>query len=211
MEQNQPQPPVFNQQPEQQPAPQYDYGKPMMPFWTAVKTCWHKYFDFTGRARRSEYWWFVLFVTIVGTVWSLLCVFGFIGFLMSSDFDDTSILTSSYYWVFLLVLGVPLLLFVIPQYSAMTRRLHDTGHSGWWVVAMIILGLCYYAAYMIMFIPYLTSMDVEDLATNNLPVMLPVMAVICLAALVLGIVILVYAITDSHREENKYGPSPKYQ
>ena len=58
MEQNQiPQPPEFDPQ-SQSSQPQYgepqyqqpDYsvvGRPMMPFWTAVKTCFRKYFDFT--------------------------------------------------------------------------------------------------------------------------------------------------------------------
>ena len=38
-----------------------------MDFMEAVKTCLSKYFDFKGRARRSEYWWFYLF-TIIGSI-----------------------------------------------------------------------------------------------------------------------------------------------
>jgi uncharacterized membrane protein YhaH (DUF805 family) len=36
-----------------------------MNFIESVKTCFSKYADFSGRATRSEYWWFVLFYTIV--------------------------------------------------------------------------------------------------------------------------------------------------
>ena len=36
-----------------------------MTFAESVQTCLSKYADFTGRARRSEYWWFALFVLIV--------------------------------------------------------------------------------------------------------------------------------------------------
>ena len=46
-----------------------------MSFGQAVSTCLSKYVDFTGRARRSEFWWFVLFQVLVGIV--ALTVFGF--------------------------------------------------------------------------------------------------------------------------------------
>ena len=75
MEQNQ-QSPVFDQQPDQQPsAPQYEPYVPIMGFGQAVKTCFKKYFDFKGRARRSEYWWFNLFNCIVTFIWSLIASF----------------------------------------------------------------------------------------------------------------------------------------
>ena len=149
MEQNQnPQPPSFNQQsPYSQPQyeqPQYeqpDYsavGRPMMPFWTAVKTCFRKYFDFTGRARRSEYWWFVLFYCIVMFIWIFLSAF-----LTAFGFASMSTSSSPYTIVIIsaVVMLLPIIFFIIPGYSAQTRRLHDTGHSGWWVVASIVVGL----------------------------------------------------------------------
>lgn len=39
-----------------------------MSFMDAIKTCFSKYFDFSGRARRSEYWWFYLFVFILSLI-----------------------------------------------------------------------------------------------------------------------------------------------
>ena len=36
-----------------------------MNFMTAVKTCFSKYVDFSGRAERSEYWWWILAYVIV--------------------------------------------------------------------------------------------------------------------------------------------------
>ena len=38
----------------------------------AIKTCFSKYADFTGRAPRSEYWWFVLFVFVLAIVFTLI-------------------------------------------------------------------------------------------------------------------------------------------
>lgn len=43
-----------------------------MGFVEAVKTCFRKYFKFSGRARRSEFWWFTLFVTLVSIVLGVL-------------------------------------------------------------------------------------------------------------------------------------------
>ena len=39
-----------------------------MGFVDAIKTCLAKFFVFSGRAVRSEYWWFVLFVVVVSVV-----------------------------------------------------------------------------------------------------------------------------------------------
>ena len=45
---------------------------PMMSFGEAVKTCFKKYVTFSGRARRSEYWWFALLNIILGVCSTLL-------------------------------------------------------------------------------------------------------------------------------------------
>lgn len=75
-----------------------------MNFTDAVKTCFSKYADFTGRASRPEYWWFFLFI-VVGSI------------LLSFIWTPLS-------WVF--YLGV-----IVPSLAAAARRLHDTDRSGW--------------------------------------------------------------------------------
>jgi uncharacterized membrane protein YhaH (DUF805 family) len=83
-----------------------------MDFQTAVKTCLQKYVDFTGRARRSEYWWFALFSVALSVIASFVL-------------GD---------WVGMLV-NLALLL---PSLAAGTRRLHDMGKSGWFQLVWII-------------------------------------------------------------------------
>jgi len=73
-----------------------------------------KFADFKGRARRSEYWYFVLFNVIAAVVASI--VDGIIGIPIFS--------------------GVYLLASLIPSLSVAVRRLHDSGRSGW----MLLLG-----------------------------------------------------------------------
>lgn len=76
-----------------------------MTFQDSIKVCFNKYVDFSGRASRSEYWWFVLFV--------------FLGSIVASLFGHLLHL--------LFALGT-----LLPSLAAATRRLHDTGRSGWW-------------------------------------------------------------------------------
>lgn len=74
------------------------------------------YADFSGRARRKEYWMFVLFYLIFYVLLSLV---------------DKAL--GSY--VFTLVYSLVLL---VPSISLATRRLHDTGRSGWWQLIVLI-------------------------------------------------------------------------
>ena len=76
-----------------------------------------KYADFTGRARRKEYWMFILFYVISVVVLSV--VEGFIGL--------TGVLS-----------GIFMLVLLVPSLSAAARRLHDTGRTGWWQLVAII-------------------------------------------------------------------------
>jgi uncharacterized membrane protein YhaH (DUF805 family) len=75
-----------------------------MNFQESIRTCFTKYADFNGTASRSEYWWFVLFLALGGTV--------------------ASVIGPSYGTIFCLVTLLPLL-------AVGTRRLRDTGRSGW--------------------------------------------------------------------------------
>jgi uncharacterized membrane protein YhaH (DUF805 family) len=87
-----------------------------MPFQDAVKICLSKYVDFKGRARRSEYWWFVLFNVIVGIVAGIIdAIIGtqIIGYLAS-------------------------LALLLPNIAVGIRRLHDTSRVGWWILIGII-------------------------------------------------------------------------
>ena len=90
--------------------------KPPLSFNEAVGTCFRKYFDFTGRARGSEYWYFFLFCTVIFIVATIL------------DINLFGIPMEDYGPVYLIsFFGL-----LIPSISAATRRLHDTGKSGWW-------------------------------------------------------------------------------
>jgi len=92
-----------------------------MAFTQSVKTCLSKYVVFSGRARRSEYWWFVLFVVLVNFG---LAVLGAVLFGTDPDTGQGSNFLNS---VFQLAILLPLL-------AAGWRRLHDTGRPGWYLL-----------------------------------------------------------------------------
>ncbi|KQZ89910.1 hypothetical protein ASD62_11975 [Phycicoccus sp. Root563] len=93
-----------------------------MDFKTSVSTVLRKYVVFSGRARRSEYWWYVLFEVIVSAVARLLD---------SGLFDTKSGSTGP------IALIVALGLF-LPSLAVTVRRLHDGGRSGWWILIGLI-------------------------------------------------------------------------
>ena len=218
MEQNnQPLPPVFNPQQQQQPAaPQYQprvTARPMMGFIEAVKTCLRKYFTFTGRARRSEYWWFVLFLILAVTVGTSLLAMLVQWLCQAMDVDS--------FWPVMIVSGLFSIVFVIPVYAAMVRRLHDTGRSGWWVGVNLLCSLVYSGCYTMIMAPVVDKMSSIDdpfalaslmtAAMQQSPTAASLMSLCGMVSFILGIVILIFTLLDSKWGENKYGPSPKYQ
>jgi uncharacterized membrane protein YhaH (DUF805 family) len=91
----------------------------MSGFVTALK----KYAVFSGRSRRSEYWYFSLFYLIFYL--GLAVVDGVLG-----TFDTKS--------GFGLCSAVWAVAMVIPSLAVSIRRLHDTGRSGWWLLIGVI-------------------------------------------------------------------------
>ena len=87
--------------------------QPTLSINEAIQTCMRKYFDFTGRARPSEYWFFGLFYLI------------------------SSLLTLVFFPLFVFVQ----LFFIIPLLSVGARRLHDTNKSGWRQLWIFLAGI----------------------------------------------------------------------
>ena len=83
-----------------------------MNFTNSIKTCLaKKYANFSGRASRSEFWFFYLFILI--------------GYLIS--FTIMMTISFKLFWL----MGVFGLTMVIPTFAVTARRLHDINKSGW--------------------------------------------------------------------------------
>lgn len=79
------------------------------------------YCNFTGRASRSEYWWWVLFMAILGFV------IGFILGLFGASGSTVQVIQ-----------GIVGLVFLLPGLGVAVRRLHDINKSGWWLFLTFI-------------------------------------------------------------------------
>jgi len=82
-----------------------------MTFQESIKVCFAKYADFSGRATRSEYWWFALFCFLANLVVQRVSLILSILFLFGT---------------------------MLPTVAAAARRLHDTNRSGWWQLVVLI-------------------------------------------------------------------------
>ncbi len=96
---------------------------PLLSFGQAIKNVFSKYATFTGRARRSEFWWFQLF--------------NFILIFVASLFDDLLGLGISDTGEGIISLIVTLAL-LLPGLSVLWRRLHDINRSGWNYLLVIV-------------------------------------------------------------------------
>src|SRR5262245_50655094 len=96
-----------------------------MGFTDAIKTGFHKYIGFSGRAMRSEYWYWVLFVLLLQIVaWLIdMTVFGF----NTTGVNPIGLIVS--------------LATLLPGLAVSVRRLPDTDRTGWWVlIALTVVG-----------------------------------------------------------------------
>jgi uncharacterized membrane protein YhaH (DUF805 family) len=82
-----------------------------------------KYAVFSGRARRKEYWYFVLFNLIVSVV--LVFIDGMIG--SYNQAAGVGVLS-----------GIYTLAVLIPSIAVGVRRLHDTDRTGWWLLIAFV-------------------------------------------------------------------------
>ena len=198
---------------------------PPMGFWTAVGTCFRRTFDFQGRARRKEYWYFVLFQAILiyalsvavltTSVMAALAVNGdpipseLRGVFQSPGVEKLSPETAAAAWAWVLdnfglAIGFwaayagMLLVFFLPNLAVTIRRLHDTDRSGWFILMPLgVYLICSLGAYAMMFLAVLVGAVALVAAI--------VVALIPHGALVWYCVVLCQ---PSSFDDNRFGPDP---
>lgn len=172
-----------------------------MSFGEAIKACFQKYATFSGRARRSEYWYFYLFTFLVSFVLNCIPLFGFL---------------SSIWW----------LAQIIPSLAVTVRRFHDIGKSGWNYLFIAIPELLFFGyifSFMFFAIKDLIAAGIDltnfpgnteeigriignSLVENGSLVTFGIYFLILVVSIILW---LVWMARDSQPGENKWGPNPK--
>jgi uncharacterized membrane protein YhaH (DUF805 family) len=99
-----------------------------MDFKKHIKICLSKYTVFSGRASRSEFWYFVLFTFIGGLIATVVDIM---------IFNYSWELNGPVYIIFEILI-------LIPSISVAARRLHDIDKSGWWqLIVITIIGIIF--------------------------------------------------------------------
>ena len=196
--------------------------------------CWKKSFVFSGRARRSEFWFFHLCYFLFALILKLMLTIP-ASIAIDSGHTELGVFLTGSWWIFV-VAGF------CPGVSVMVRRLHDTGRDGWNVG---IFGLCPLLAWLFVTIRIfiyvsgaesgfgrnqsaLTS-SAASAAVSAFPavaapaetpsspglfgVLPPLLGILFIILIILtligGIILLVFFCKDSQPGANKYGPNPK--
>ncbi len=164
------------------PPPNLVYPLSTISFQTAIKLCFNNYFHFKGRSRRSEYWWFALFIFAINLIGLIPLVGGIVAF-------------------------VGFLATIIPQIAVTTRRLHDTGRSGWWqllFVPLIFVTLVLFLGSIILSL-FLLSEEIEWI---NIGIFIG--SFICLALSTGLLITWIFWLTrPGDTGANKYGDDPR--
>ncbi|MBF9032615.1 DUF805 domain-containing protein [Rhodobacterales bacterium HKCCE2091] len=155
-------------------------GAPARSFGEAISVCFSNYFTFSGRASRSEYWFFALFVFVIGFVAALIDA------LLFPNMPDVSPLNT------LVTLGT-----FFPSLAVAFRRLHDTDRSGWWIggfyLGLIVLVLLIVGA-------------VASASPGSEPEgVLIVIGALVIAAVAYGIMLIVFLATKGNPGPNRFG------
>ena len=160
---------------------------PTLGFTEAVKLASSRILDFKGRSRRSEFWWWMLVVFVVG-----FCVSLFI----------SNMLVSSIWAILYMFCGL----------SATARRLQDTGKSAIWVYISYALG-CASTLYVSTSGAIAALMDNQaaiEKITMQYAGDFAIMGLLGCIFMVSCLIVFIMTLQDSKPTANKYGPSPKY-
>lgn len=173
-----------------------------MTFTQSIQTCFRKYFTFSGRGMRSEYWWFFLFLFLGSAVLGILdsALFGndlaevtqtnqSVGFSAAADGPLASIFS---------------LVTLIPILSSGWRRMHDTGRSGLYLFYPLIafIGLS-------TFIAMFGEAQVLNGDLSNVSGLFGVIVILSIIVVVLSpLIVLFWLSRPSQPGQNRYGPNP---
>jgi len=158
-----------------------------MSFGQAITTVFTNYVNFRGRATRSEFWWFYLFMVIVSTV---LYTITMVGISTSADPQRWGALAQ----VGIIATLVWFLVTILPVSAVWFRRLHDSGKSGWWYLLTIASGVLGFVLFA------LSALQNQVLFAAG--------AVLGLLSGIGGIVLLVFALLPGRPGPNRFGDGP---
>jgi uncharacterized membrane protein YhaH (DUF805 family) len=160
---------------------------------TAILTCFRKYASFSGRARPSEYWYFVLFLIAAYGIAMLIeaKLLGFKACMAGVDPATCGGIPPFTAAVFFATM--------LPGAAVAVRRLHDMGRSGWWAGLPPLAWLAP-SLLIAFFVADGQNDGIADIA----------MKASALVAAGLSLWVILMLSTDSNPGANAYGPQPSH-
>ncbi|MCE8537810.1 DUF805 domain-containing protein [Ruegeria pomeroyi] len=177
-----------------------------MTFGKAIGTCFSKYFTFSGRASRPEYWYFFLFMVLGNVVATLLDAALFDSVTTTVETSDTGASASIENTGPLAALFS--LAVFLPHLAAAFRRMHDTGRNGLFALFPILLMIG--AGLILVFgigiaSSFAAGGSLDLLFTRaTLLLLIPTVAVLIVSPLL----VLWWLTRPSQPGTNQYGPHP---
>jgi uncharacterized membrane protein YhaH (DUF805 family) len=113
-------------------------------FGEAIRRFFKKYADFTGRASRSEFWWWYLFAIIIGAVYGIL-----LSTLGTAGNGGSGL--GPFGWVLVVLYSLWGLAILVPSLALIWRRLHDANLAG----PFLFLGFIPFVGWIILLVFYL--------------------------------------------------------
>ncbi|HMI40865.1 MAG TPA: DUF805 domain-containing protein [Sphingomicrobium sp.] len=141
-----------------------------------------KYADFSGRAPRAEYWWFILAVVVAYVVVTIVESILGINRMVAGVYGPIAVA---------LMLGT-----LVPSIAVAVRRLHDTNRSGWWILLPVV--------------PYCLAFVLGGAAMMNGGGMtgLGVASIFLLIGAGCALLLLIFYVLPGTAGDNGYGPDP---
>lgn len=168
-------------------------------FLEAFKLFFKNYVNFTGRSRRAEYWYWILWSFIISTALFIPVGIGFILLIFGAESNNNT--TGVFGIILLVVFGILAVVYllgtIIPMIALTIRRFHDTGRT-------MVMPIVYYALSLgyNFFNPKLIYQNTDSVFLWLISL------IFALAYIGVGIYVFVITLLKSQPEDNKYGRGP---
>lgn len=176
-----------------------------MTFMAAVKTCFSKYLTFSGRASRSEYWWFFLFLVLLNIVAGLIDWSFFTSVTeVETETGSSTVAVSSQP-----VQSLAGAIVFLPHLTVAWRRMHDSGRSGLYALfpLLLLLGALGVLVFGIGIADMFASGGRLDILFTRLTLLITIPTLIVL--MVSPLLMLWWLTRPSQPGDNTYGPNPQ--
>ena len=182
---------------------------PQLSFMQALRLGWGRLFEFNGRSRRSEYWWWMLAVGIVHIINAIIAALT--AFILTSATGISVISGAFTLWYSLLAYTLNTGVMAC-SLGITVRRLHDCGRTTVWLYLSFILGVIINFGYagLSNMVSEWSHSYVSESDTITAGILGVILFILSIPYLVFSILVIVFCSKDGLPYPNEYGPSPKY-